>query len=252
MRRSRSRSPERGGGGGGAALLLENLVPLGALRAEEERRFLGEDVEAEAREHGKVLETAVPEPPPGAEASGRESARAYVLFRTQGCRAAAQRALHGRTFDGNRVAALPVSAEHWAEARAGGWPRVGGGGAGGGAPGGACQGGPWAGGAGPPGGAPTGGLVRMRGLPFSASKPDILFFFQDCGQLLEEDVSLVLGPDGRPSGEAYVSFAPGRADARMGMLKNRQSMPGSSRYVELFFAAPDEPRRREAQGCAFV
>ena len=92
----------------------------------------------------------------------------------------------------------------------------------------------------------------MRGLPFSAGKPDIIFFFHDCGQLLEEDISLVLAPDGRPSGEAYVAFAPGRADARMGMQKNRQCMPGSSRYVELFFAAPDERQRREAQGFALV
>ena len=233
-----------GAAAGAAALLLENLVPIEMLRSEEERRFLGEDVEAEAREHGEVLETAVPEPPPGSEASGRESARAYLLFRNADCRDAALRALHGRTFDGNRVAASPVGIEHWEAAKGGGWPRLEAARvlAGPRAP--VLGGGPHCGAGGPM----AGGLLRVRGLPFSASKTDLLLFFGDCGEIAEADVCIVLNPEGRPSGEAFVTFVPGRSHLSLALQKNRMCLPGSSRYLELFPASSDEPQRRQALG----
>eukprot|EP00310_Coccolithus_braarudii_P006538 CAMPEP_0183378550 /NCGR_PEP_ID=MMETSP0164_2-20130417/124971_1 /TAXON_ID=221442 /ORGANISM="Coccolithus pelagicus ssp braarudi, Strain PLY182g" /LENGTH=510 /DNA_ID=CAMNT_0025556117 /DNA_START=104 /DNA_END=1636 /DNA_ORIENTATION=- len=87
----------------------------------------------------------------------------------------------------------------------------------------------------PPGGAAGGGAkagtIRMRGLPFRASVDDIFRFFMGF-QIIPGGI--VLGQrDGRPSGEAWVTFAnPG--EAARAMVMNHKNM--GSRYVELFAA----------------
>ena len=54
----------------------------------------------------------------------------------------------------------------------------------------------------------SGGIVRLRGLPFNATPDLILQFFQGYevpkGSL---GIHLILGPNGRPNGEAFVEFA---------------------------------------------
>lgn len=74
------------------------------------------------------------------------------------------------------------------------------------------------------------GVLRMRGLPYSASKDDILDFFKDY-QLSENNVHIVLNSEGRPSGEAFVEFATAE-DSKSAMGRDRMTL--GSRYIELF------------------
>ncbi|KAG0467849.1 hypothetical protein HPP92_017177 [Vanilla planifolia] len=74
------------------------------------------------------------------------------------------------------------------------------------------------------------GILRMRGLPYSAGKEDVLDFFKDY-ELSEDHIHIILNADSRPTGEAYVEFA--NADAsRAAMVKDRMTL--GSRYIELF------------------
>ncbi|CAM9683718.1 unnamed protein product [Choristocarpus tenellus] len=50
------------------------------------------------------------------------------------------------------------------------------------------------------------GVLRMRGLPFSATKQDVINFFQGLSPL-EETIQFVVRSDGRVTGEAFVSMA---------------------------------------------
>ncbi|KAJ6848832.1 G-rich sequence factor 1 [Iris pallida] len=74
------------------------------------------------------------------------------------------------------------------------------------------------------------GVLRMRGLPYSAGKDDIVDFFKDY-QLSEENVHIVLNSNGRPAGEAYVEFA-NAEDSKSAMGMDRMTL--GSRYIELF------------------
>ncbi|KAJ6796517.1 Uncharacterized protein M6B38_218910 [Iris pallida] len=74
------------------------------------------------------------------------------------------------------------------------------------------------------------GVLRMRGLPYSAGKDDIMDFFKDY-QLSEETVHIVLNSNGRPAGEAYVEFA-NAEDSKSAMGMDRMTL--GSRYIELF------------------
>lgn len=74
------------------------------------------------------------------------------------------------------------------------------------------------------------GILRMRGLPYSAGKEDILDFFKDY-ELSEDGIHIVLNSDSRPSGEAYVKFANPDV-SRFAMAKNRMTL--GKRYIELF------------------
>jgi hypothetical protein len=49
------------------------------------------------------------------------------------------------------------------------------------------------------------GVVRMRGLPFSASADDIRAFFKDL-TIKPDGIVLCEGRDGRPNGEAFIEF----------------------------------------------
>ncbi|CAN0141781.1 unnamed protein product, partial [Hapterophycus canaliculatus] len=62
------------------------------------------------------------------------------------------------------------------------------------------------------------GVIRMRGLPFSATKQDVINFFQGTHALVsdrvlvlrmpvtEDSIQFVVRGDGRVTGEAFVSF----------------------------------------------
>ena len=84
----------------------------------------------------------------------------------------------------------------------------------------------------------AGGIVRLRGLPFNATPDLILQFFTwydvPKGSL---GVHLILGPNGRPNGEAFVEFASEEvADAAL--AKDRATI--GTRYVEVFRATPEQ------------
>ncbi|KAG5175460.1 hypothetical protein JKP88DRAFT_203579 [Tribonema minus] len=92
------------------------------------------------------------------------------------------------------------------------------------------------------GGADGGGkgpvtVIRMRGLPYRASKADIMAFFQGCAVA---EVNFVARADGRVTGEAYVKFA-SREDARQGLRRDRDMI--GNRYIELFTSSPEEMAR---------
>lgn len=67
-----------------------------------------------------------------------------------------------------------------------------------------------------------GAVIRMRGLPYRASKSEVMGFFKGCS-IPEEGIAFVTRADGRVTGEAYVRFAT-REDAKMGIRKDREMM----------------------------
>ncbi|XAR62335.1 hypothetical protein NMG60_11017059 [Bertholletia excelsa] len=80
------------------------------------------------------------------------------------------------------------------------------------------------------------GVLRMRGLPFSAGKDDVLDFFKDF-ELSEDSIHLTFNSEGRPTGEAFVEFASAE-DSKAAMAKDRMTL--GSRYIELFPASIEE------------
>jgi len=87
------------------------------------------------------------------------------------------------------------------------------------------------------------GYLRMRGLPFSATKEDIFKFFVGYNPVLDSIV-LTYRNDGRATGEAYVEFA-SPEDAERAMALHRRSM--GTRYIELFISNKDEQGRALAR-----
>lgn len=87
------------------------------------------------------------------------------------------------------------------------------------------------------------GFLRMRGLPFSASRDDILRFFTGYNAV-PESIVLTYRSDGRATGEAYVGFNT-PDDSRRAMELNRRMM--GSRYIELFISNRDEQGRALAR-----
>jgi heterogeneous nuclear ribonucleoprotein F/H len=87
------------------------------------------------------------------------------------------------------------------------------------------------------------GFLRMRGLPFSASKNEISDFFSGYDAILDSIV-LTSRSDGRATGEAYVAFETSeKSKEAMGL--HRSTM--GSRYIELFISNKDEHARAMAR-----
>ncbi|CAI5996608.1 unnamed protein product [Closterium sp. NIES-65] len=87
------------------------------------------------------------------------------------------------------------------------------------------------------------GVLKLRGIPYSATKQDIVAFF-DGFPLSESSVHIVVGADGRSTGEAFAEFAsPGDAAAAMGRDRSRMG----TRYVELFASSREEAARGVAK-----
>ncbi|KAG0430033.1 hypothetical protein HPB47_023058 [Ixodes persulcatus] len=77
-------------------------------------------------------------------------------------------------------------------------------------------------------------MVILRGLPYSSTAQDILTFFQGFPELTTDCIQIQRNTDGRPNGEAVVTF-PTRAEAERAIQeKNRQNI--GNRYIELFMA----------------
>ncbi|KAI3791401.1 hypothetical protein L2E82_05169 [Cichorium intybus] len=87
-------------------------------------------------------------------------------------------------------------------------------------------------------------VLRMRGLPFSAGKDDILDFFKEFA-LSEDYIHMTYNSEGRPTGEALVEFA-NVEDSKAALAKDRMTL--GSRYIELFMSSPDELRDAVSRG----
>ncbi|KAJ6409134.1 hypothetical protein OIU84_008767 [Salix udensis] len=61
------------------------------------------------------------------------------------------------------------------------------------------------------------GVLRLRGLPFSAGKDDIMEFFKDF-VLSEDSIHITMNSESRPTGEAFVEFA-NAEDSKAAMAK---------------------------------
>eukprot|EP00249_Psilotum_nudum_P004003 c17524_g1_i2 orf=437-901(+) len=87
------------------------------------------------------------------------------------------------------------------------------------------------------------GVLKLRGLPFSASKRDIIEFFKE-SDLTHENVHIVVHSDGRATGEAYVEF---RSPAESKIAMGKDKMMLGSRYIELFPSSREEAVRAAAK-----
>ncbi|KAL5752327.1 hypothetical protein ACOSQ2_022834 [Xanthoceras sorbifolium] len=86
-------------------------------------------------------------------------------------------------------------------------------------------------------------ILKMRGLPFSVKKSEIVEFFKDY-KLIGDRVHIACRPDGKATGEAYVEFT-STEEAKRAMCKDKMTI--GARYVELFPSTPDEARRAESR-----
>lgn len=73
-------------------------------------------------------------------------------------------------------------------------------------------------------------VVKAKGLPFRVSERDIAEWFSDVAYPI--DVRIEYNEDGRPSGDAAVTFATAQ-EAIKAATKNKQHM--QHRYIEIFF-----------------
>ncbi|XP_067139942.1 heterogeneous nuclear ribonucleoprotein F-like isoform X2 [Centruroides vittatus] len=79
-------------------------------------------------------------------------------------------------------------------------------------------------------------VLRIRGLPWSATKEEIENFFKGC-TIKTNGIHMTLSREGRPSGEAYVEMA-SEEDFKKGLDKNNQHM--GHRYIEVFKSKKSE------------
>ena len=79
--------------------------------------------------------------------------------------------------------------------------------------------------------APSSFIVRTRGLPYEATKNEVVQFLSDCKVKNEKDgVHMLVGPDGRPTGEALVELET-QQDYDRAMKHDHQNL--GRRYVEV-------------------
>lgn len=90
---------------------------------------------------------------------------------------------------------------------------------------------------------PHTGYIRMRGLPFQATKKDIHDFFEEY-KVIESSTLLTYRADGRATGEGYVTFDDAE-DAQAAMALHKSSI--GTRYIELFISNKEEHTRNVAR-----
>lgn len=76
--------------------------------------------------------------------------------------------------------------------------------------------------------------VKLRGIPYRSAPQEIEAFFAGYG-FIPESVKIGQDPDGRSSGEAWISFGTDEEARRAVNDRNRQHL--GNRYVELFVEA---------------
>ncbi|XP_015787646.1 heterogeneous nuclear ribonucleoprotein F isoform X2 [Tetranychus urticae] len=81
-------------------------------------------------------------------------------------------------------------------------------------------------------------ILRLRGLPWQATREDVVSFFSDCRiKKGVNGVYMTLSALGRPSGEAYVEME-SEEDVSKGLEKHKKNM--GSRYIEVFTSTRKE------------
>lgn len=86
----------------------------------------------------------------------------------------------------------------------------------------------------------TGGpyQVKLKGIPYEVSNPDIFKFLSDCTIAGgDEGIKILIGEDGRPSGEALVVLA-SHSDMVKALNHDREHM--GTRYVEVMFISKQQ------------
>ena len=84
-------------------------------------------------------------------------------------------------------------------------------------------------------------IVRVRGIPFSAGKTELLAFFAMCKVKDGKDgVHFTYVQHGRPSGEAFVVFESDE-DLQLAVKRHKEYM--GSRYIEVFAAQQVRARK---------
>lgn len=86
----------------------------------------------------------------------------------------------------------------------------------------------------------TGGpyQVKLKGIPYEVSKAEVLQFMSDCSiSDGEEGIQILLGEDGRPSGEALVVLS-SHEDMVKALNHDRDHM--GTRYVEVMFISKEQ------------
>jgi len=86
------------------------------------------------------------------------------------------------------------------------------------------------------------GVVRLRGLPFEATKDEIADFFAGL-EIEDNGILMMTDYNGRSSGEAFVQFTNG-ADAGKALEKNKASM--GRRYIEVFRSSMDDAKKAQS------
>jgi len=81
------------------------------------------------------------------------------------------------------------------------------------------------------------GVLRLRGLPYSATADEVLQFFGSPVELQSSNVHLLKRSDGRPSGDAYVVFDTEDA-ATQGLQYDKQKL--GSRWIDIFQSSKGE------------
>lgn len=87
-------------------------------------------------------------------------------------------------------------------------------------------------------------ILKLRGLPFSATVDDVAAFFDDPAQgltpPLADMITIAVAGDGRPNGMGFVEFE-STEQAIAAQQKHRQMI--GSRYVEIFPSSAEERAR---------
>ena len=80
--------------------------------------------------------------------------------------------------------------------------------------------------------------MSLKGIPYDVSVPDVAQFLSDCviagGN---QGITLLVGQDGRPSGEAMVVLET-HGDMVKALNHDRQHM--GSRYIEVMYISPEQ------------
>merc|ERR1712091_198462 len=185
--------------------------------------------------------------------NGRMSGEAIVVF-PSAFNAQMSLQKNGQNMGRRYIEIFPATKQEYYKAIAqtleggGGGPTFGGG------PGGAMDGaeGAAAGGGGGVGGAREvehTGVLKLRGLPFEATKENIIEWFGDAAvqppvELSAENVLICQNFSGRPSGVAYARFSSAE-EAQAAAAMDRKMF--GRRYVELFPAQPEDFERELAK-----
>lgn len=88
-------------------------------------------------------------------------------------------------------------------------------------------------------------IIRMRGLPFTATAEQVLQFFSPACPVTDgtEGILFVRFPDGRPTGDAFVLFS--CEEHAQNALKKHKDILGK-RYIELFKSTAAEVQQVRA------